>query len=228
MLFAYVAPTAAEVAVSPSPPPLTLTPPAYAPPPTIARLRGWLGTGVPLFFGRIDGSRPLADHVDWAIPVLIGLGYERARFIYGGYADFAPGMAHHGEPECEQSACSFIQVKMGFDVRYLFGGVGRPWLGVGAGFEVFQSTLARGSDMNATYTGFELAHASLGYDFRIGRNHLLTPFIGASVGTYLWWSKLVKATDEDDGGLIRDRALHGGIVLGVRLEELLLIGTATP
>lgn len=81
-----------------------------------------------------------------------------------------------------------------------------PWLSVGAGWRQLRLDDASGT---TTLHGVDLARVQLGVDYRISRHLAITPFIGASVATFLAEDAPMAAMSELDGKRLSVFALTG-------------------
>jgi hypothetical protein len=229
LLALSVAPSAVSVDTTSAPVAPAISEAAPNPPfepPRGARV--YIGSGVTVPLGRIDQTRgTLASRAAWMLPVTVSMGYTRERFYFGGYFEGALGRSDGGgEPECAATRCTFTQLKFGFEATHaLLPTRVSPFIGYGIGFEIASAQIGSPAsrshptplELSATYYGPELARASFGVDIHTSPSFVLTPFVGCSLGTYLWWTKYVKATQEDDGGAIDQKAFHGTILIGLRV-----------
>jgi hypothetical protein len=188
-------------------------------------LRLSLGSGVQVPFGSIDATRgSLASRAAWLLSLSLDLGYAIRRIYLGAYFEGSLGSSSGGEPECAERRCGFSLIRVGLESRYtLVEARVSPWIGYGVGFDMGQAEnhIILGyrktpTDLLATYSGIEWAHASVGVDIHRSDGLILTPFVGASLGTYSDWRHQVRTSHVDEGGTIDDQALHGTITVGLR------------
>lgn len=173
--------------------------------------------GVALPRGDVFQGSPLADSVDFTVPVQIELGFRGERLQLGGYLRFAPGRLDASvEDVCDAAGerCSTLDLGLGVQVDLrLSGGKGVPWIGGFFGYEVIRTnTTFLGSPASVSYGGVELGVQG-GIDFVWGAL-FLGPYGAVSAGRYTFGDVTVGGTTLS--GDVTSRASHFWISLGLR------------
>ncbi|MFP2923889.1 outer membrane beta-barrel protein [Pyxidicoccus sp. 3LG] len=194
------------------------------------------GYGVP--FGEFgennnrDGGK-LKDLYSGAIPLQVDVGYFFNSHLYLG-ASFQYGLVQLAEDCPDGASCSASQMRFGVNLAYHFK-VGKqlePWVGVGLGYEILDSSVSTEalgvtSDIGTSLRGFEFATVQGGLDYRITKMFSVGPFVTFTAGQYTTVGSSIKTegggpifgdVDESDEEDIDEPAVHGWLYGGVRLQ----------
>lgn len=168
-----------------------------------------------------DGD--MSGFIDEIHPVWVDLGYRISEHffvgIYGqlGFGTTGPELAG---PCGSMSGldCGVYSHRLGIEtqVHLVPNGTFDPWIGYGLGFEWFSTYIVDGSNENTfTASGFEFGNFQLGLDFRLVDHFFFGPVLSGSVGQYSSIERCITGSCTDES--IADKALHGWIVLGIRV-----------
>jgi opacity protein-like surface antigen len=160
--------------------------------------RAGYSTGAGILYSGID----IRD-ASWGMtPVFVDIGLRPVKELYlGVYGSFAPMFLKTSGASCPEAfTCSAQNLRAGVELDLHVAPHTRfdPYVGVGAGYEVLQTSVMgpstvpsadgtnRKGAVEATVTdrGWELASLTLGFDYRIADFLGLGPFATATVGGY--------------------------------------------
>jgi hypothetical protein len=171
-----------------------------------------LRLGVARAFGSAAADVPASDAVPFHFPLQLDALWRYRRAAAGLYGSWGRGTVD----SCEGS-CSATVWRAGIQAAWTFAPVrgAEPWAGASAGYEWATARRARaGSEVDATWRGWELLAAQGGIEWRVARAVALGPFLVVGLGRY---TDLSVDTGLDSASApIRDRAVHGWVQLGVR------------
>ena len=157
------------------------------------------------------GSSALSDTIYGYVPIRLDAGYRIARHLYVGIDAQLAAIIPAG---CTSGfTCSGMNTRLGIMVAYHFlpTKLVDPYLGIGTGYEVLQTTRSVGTtSVDITARGLELLNGDLGADVRIGRSWRVGPVISGSVGRYT--SVAVNGVNSTDFTTL----LHAWAMVGVR------------
>ncbi|MBJ6766043.1 autotransporter domain-containing protein [Myxococcaceae bacterium JPH2] len=111
----------------------------------------------------------------------------------GGY--FQYGVASGGRCQFE-GKCTGGVLRLGVDLNYHFtpGAFMRPWVGVGAGYELLHRTVKTDTfRLSASLGGLELGHVNAGLDIPLSPSVFVGPYVTTTVAQY----STAHATNED-------------------------------
>ncbi|WP_163988284.1 hypothetical protein [Pyxidicoccus caerfyrddinensis] len=144
----------------------------------------------------------VTDASSITLPVLLEVGYRASPHWYLGlWGSYEKVFEKHSDLSCPEGFdCNFRQWRFGPEVRYHFSpGAGfDPWVGLGVGLEVAESTLEGETDVpvpdvgpvparvefSVTDRGPTYARLALGGDVKLTRSLSFGPIITASIGSY--------------------------------------------
>jgi hypothetical protein len=164
-----------------------------------------LGYAAPLGNGEQDTA--MVNLTFGHIPLQLDLGYRFGpRWFAGAYAQY--GQVFIKGCGADES-CSGYDLRFGLQGQYHFAPAASfdPWLGLGAGYEVFHAAAsASGGNLSTDSKGFELANLSGGASFKVSDSFALGPLASLTLGEYS------KVGDR----AIPDKAMHLWLFGGLR------------
>jgi hypothetical protein len=194
---------------------LATTGSAQEAPPSPDGLELGLRTGLALPFGKMDANADdLSRTVSFQVPIWIDLAYRiTPRLVVGVYAQL--GFVVH-ESACP--GCSSRDWRFGANLRYHLQPMKKvdPWVGFGAGYEIFTQDFAVPGGFSGTLTGrgWEIANVQVGLDLRVARRVSLGPFVSLSFDEITSESLSSSGRDMESGDL--GKTLHEWLLLGFR------------
>ena len=170
------------------------------------------GWGIPQ--GQLFEGFDLATASVGIVPVWLDLGYRFTDNLEVGiYAQYAFSIVRHctGDLPCNAS-----DVRFGFQVHWYFRvhDTIDPWVGIGAGFEIYDEDVA---GMTRRFGGYEFVNLQLGVDFSLGHHFGLGPFASWSLGKFTGVQRGPTDSRLHDFDIL-ERGLHSWLVLGLRLS----------
>lgn len=185
-----------------------------------------LRTGAQLPWGEASDAQgdDLAQRYGWQLPVLVDVGVKLSKpwllGLYGGVGFGTLGTGNEAEQACADPGvdCSTMSYQFGFQAQYQFAASDRfnPWLGMGAGYEIFRQSLSYAGYTETQQTsGISLAKLALGLDYRHGLFGF-GPFAEVSLGRFQASRTVVNGEDAHEGP-VEPATWHGFFTLGVRL-----------
>ncbi|HYG68836.1 MAG TPA: hypothetical protein VD838_14305 [Anaeromyxobacteraceae bacterium] len=177
-------------------------------------------TGYAVPIGDADGSTPLRDLVDGAIPFQLGVAWRLTdEFRVGGYGQYAYGFAGSAFDRVESA--SGMQLRLGLEVEWMAPPTRwRPWASVSAGWEwlgMSGDLVAQDGErveLEVDVNGPEAALAG-GVLFAADSRLAVGPFLSLGLGRYENASGELGGQDLPD--LVgQEKSVHGWLQLGVR------------
>jgi hypothetical protein len=181
-----------------------------------------MGYAIPLGSATGAPNDDLSKTFGGQVPFLAELGGKiTPNILIGGYLGLAIGGYGSGlDAACKPSnvSCVTASLRIGAQIQYhiLPAEKLNPWIGYGIGIE--SSGVAAKSPTNevsVAAAGFDYAHFTAGFDYRLNKQVGIGPVVDLSVGQY---SKVVqKVNGQENSGDIKEKALHQWLTFGVRL-----------
>jgi opacity protein-like surface antigen len=195
-------------------------------PPAARSFQAALRTGAQLPWGEASDAQgdALAARYAWQVPILVDVGFKLHKpwfvGLYGGVGYGNVGSGDAGEEACavENVSCSTLSYQLGVQAQYHLAPSDQlnPWLGLGAGYELFRQSLSAGSYREEQRTsGITLLKVMLGLDYRmVGFG--VGPFTELSLGRFQATRTLVGG-EETHEGPVEPSGWHGFLTLGARV-----------
>jgi hypothetical protein len=138
-----------------------------------------VGTAYTQGFGQLTPTQSVGDTAGGGVAVALDIDYRMAqRWSVGAQAEYAELGPHNDNA----SRAFASNAGVTFHVRPQSNG--DPWFRLGSGYRILWSV-----DDHTTGTyGFQLAKATLGYDFRVDPQVAFAPIVGADVDLFAWQS----------------------------------------
>jgi opacity protein-like surface antigen len=197
-------------------------------PPAARGFQAALRSGVQFPWGEASDAEgdSLGARYAWQVPLLIDVGFKLDKpwflGLYGGVGYGAVGSGDAAEQACAEKnvSCSTVSYQLGVQAQYHLAASDQlnPWLGVGAGYELFQQSLTAGKYQEEQRTsGVTLLKLMLGLDYR--GTFGFGPFAEVSVGRFQATRTLVDGGESHEGS-VDPSAWHGFVAIGARLVVL--------
>jgi hypothetical protein len=204
----FVAALALVVSVASAQAPAPLEDQTPPPPESGVEIAGRVGYGIPL--GDITSGIAVKGIMSGNLPLGLELGYRI------NHRWFAGAFLHYGLAQVKDcsagSSCSGFDLRTGIEGQYHLLPRERafdPWLGLGIGYEIFQTTTDSGAGVSTTLDarGIDFAELSGGFDYRLSDGVAIGPWLNVSVGQF----STLRSED------IGSKAIHLWIELGARI-----------
>jgi hypothetical protein len=174
-----------------------------------------LRTGWAIPQGDIEQGVSLAEGVVGAVPFWLDLGFRATdELMIGVYMQYAHVLVR----ECAgPSGCNASDVRFGFQAQWHFGARDAidHWVGVGAGFEIYDEDV---SGTSRRLAGYELLNLQAGEDLSLGRRFGLGPFVSFSLGKFTTGQRFGGSGTAPIEFEIESTALHTWVILGLRFS----------
>jgi len=178
-----------------------------------------VGYGLPLGTAYGVAGLPntkLSDLISGMIPFWADVGYRiDPNWYVGGFFQF--GLGFVPSSLCPGISCSENDLRFGLDVHYHFlpAGTFDPWVGIGAGYEIFNlSASSSGVSGSASTNGWEFGNAQLGLDFKLSPEVGVGPFVTFTVAQFANASASVQGISVSQS--IANKTIHEWLIFGLR------------
>jgi hypothetical protein len=179
------------------------------------------GLGIPM--GKVASGSPMYDTFSPQVPLVLDLGGKPDPHLFiGAYLGLAVGGVNGRLSDlCDRTNadCASASFWIGLEAQYLFAPAKKinPWIGYGLGLEGGGvGNTVRNSTTTTTFTGFDFARFSGGFDVRISRVVGIGPLLDLNLGRYSHTTTKIEnttLTDQDIG----DKRVHAWLTIGARL-----------
>jgi len=175
-----------------------------------------LGTAYGIPVGAVVQNAKWSDLISGMIPFWADVGYRiDPNWYVGGFFQF--GLGFVPSSFCQGASCSSNDLRFGLDVHYHFlpGGTLDPWVGLGAGYEIWNLSVSSGGiSGSASTNGWEFGNAQLGLDFKFSPEVGVGPFVTFSVAQFANASASVQALSLSQS--ITNKTIHEWLIFGLR------------
>lgn len=171
------------------------------------------GYGVPI--GNAAQNANFSDFTQGMIPIWADVGYRfNPNWYLGAFFQYGIAFTPSNRPCPTGVSCSLYDMRFGVNVHYhiLPGNGLDPWVGLGAAYEIANSSASIGGVSNSVQlTGIEFANAQVGLDWEVSPNFSFGPFATFTIGQFLNSSAAGGASVS-----IANKDIHEWFIFGLR------------